>query len=39
MAGGVTNVDLVYLINQLRQSPDERHAALQEFMLTARASD
>ena len=37
---GVTNVDLVkYLINQLRQSPDERHAALQEFMPTARASD
>ena len=37
---GATNVDLVkYLINQLRQSPDERHAALQEFMPTAKASD
>ena len=37
---GATNVDLVkYLINQLRQSPEQRHAALQEFMPTAKASD
>ena len=37
---GATNVDLVkYLINQLRQSPEQRHEALQEFMPTARYGD
>ena len=37
---GATNVDLVkYLINELRQSPEQRHAALQEFMPTARSGD
>jgi malate dehydrogenase (quinone) len=37
---GATNIDLVrYLINQLRQSPEQRHEALQQFMPTARAED
>ena len=37
---GATNFELVqYLINQLRQSPAERHEALQQFMPTARAED
>ena len=37
---GATNFELVqYLINQLRQSPSERHEALQQFMPTARAED
>ena len=37
---GATNFELVqYLINQLRQSPAERHEALQQFMPTARADD
>ncbi|WP_392345386.1 malate:quinone oxidoreductase, partial [Parasynechococcus sp.] len=37
---GVTNVELVrYLINQLRQSPQERHRALQDFMPTAKPED
>jgi malate dehydrogenase (quinone) len=37
---GATNIELVqYLINQLRQSPEERHDALQQFMPTARAED
>jgi malate dehydrogenase (quinone) len=37
---GAKNVELVrYLVNQLRQSPEERHAALQEFMPTADAQD
>ncbi|WP_369791938.1 malate:quinone oxidoreductase [Synechococcus sp. CC9616] len=37
---GVKNVELVrYLVNQLRQSPEERHGALQEFMPTAEAED
>ncbi|AII47319.1 MAG: malate:quinone oxidoreductase [Synechococcus sp. BS301-5m-G54] len=37
---GATNIDLVrYLINQLRQSPEQRHEALQQFMPTARAQD
>ena len=37
---GITNVDLVrYLINQLRQSPQQRHEALQAFMPTARLED
>jgi len=37
---GATNFELVqYLINQLRQSPAERHEALQQFMPTARAND
>jgi malate dehydrogenase (quinone) len=37
---GATNMKLVqYLINQLRQSPEQRHEALQQFMPTARAED
>ena len=37
---GISNVDLVrYLINQLRQSPQQRHEALQAFMPTARPED
>ena len=37
---GATNLELVqYLINQLRQSPGQRHEALQQFMPTARAED
>ena len=37
---GATNMKLVqYLINQLRQRPEERHDALQQFMPTARAED
>jgi malate dehydrogenase (quinone) len=37
---GVTNVELVrYLINQLRQSPQERHRALLDFMPTAKPED
>ena len=37
---GATNFELVqYLINQLRQSPEQRHEALQQFMPTARAED
>ncbi|MGB1776859.1 MAG: malate:quinone oxidoreductase, partial [Synechococcus sp.] len=37
---GVTNVELVrYLINQLRQSPQQRHQALQDFMPTAKPED
>ena len=37
---GVTNFELVqYLVDQLRQSPAERHEALQQFMPTARAED
>ena len=37
---GATNLELVqYLINQLRQTPAQRHGALQQFMPTARAED
>ena len=37
---GATNTPLVrYLINQLRQSPKQRHQELQQFMPTARAAD
>ena len=37
---GATNLELVqYLINQLRQTPAQRHEALQQFMPTARAED
>ena len=37
---GTTNVELVrYLINQLRQSPQQRHLALQDFMPMARQDD
>ena len=37
---GVQNIELVrYLVNQLRQTPEERHAALQEFMPTAQPED
>jgi len=37
---GVQNIELVrYLVNQLRQTPEERHAALQEFMPTAKPED
>jgi len=37
---GTTNFSLVkYLINQLRQSPEQRHQALQQFMPTAQMQD
>ena len=37
---GANNVDLVrYLINQLRQTPEERHQALQDFLPTAQPQD
>ena len=37
---GVSNFELVrYLINQLRQSPAERHAALQQFLPLAKEED
>lgn len=37
---GTTNVELLrYLINQLRQSPQQRHHALQDFMPMARQDD
>ena len=37
---GATNLELVqYLINQLRQSPQERHQALQDFMPMAQQDD
>ena len=37
---GANNVELVrYLINQLRQSPEERHQALQDFIPLAQPQD
>ena len=37
---GANNVELVrYLINQLRQTPEERHQALQEFLPLAQPQD